>query len=80
MRPEASVVGTRFEPRQSQLDVRVSKEVRIGQARLRPRVDVYNLFNAGDVQSLNSNYGPAWLTPGNVLLGRMVKVGAQFDF
>jgi hypothetical protein len=72
--------GTMFEPRQTQVDVRFSKEVRIGQARLRPRVDLYNVFNANSVQAVNTRYGPSWLQPGDNLSGRMVKVGAQIDF
>ena len=72
--------GTRFEPRQNQLDVRLSKEIRMGQTRLRPRLDVYNVFNANSVLGLNTRFGPSWLRPSDVLGGRMVKVGAQLDF
>jgi hypothetical protein len=71
---------TRAEERQTQLDLRLSKEVAVGQTRLRPRIDIYNLFNANSVQSLTTRYGPTWLTPGEVLSGRLVKIGAQFDF
>ena len=72
--------GTMFEPRQTQVDVRLSKEIRMGEARLRPRVELLNLFNANSVQAVNTRYGPSWLRPGDNLNGRMVKVGAQIDF
>lgn len=72
--------GSMYEKRQSQVDVRVSRDIRIGLVRLRPRVDIYNLFQDNGVQALTTRYGPLWLNPISVLSGRMVKFGAQLDF
>jgi hypothetical protein len=69
-----------LEPRQNQLDVRLSKLFQMGRVRLQPRFDVYNLFNASDVQSLNTRYGATWLNAGSILAGRLVKFGAKLDF
>lgn len=65
------------EPRQSQTDIRISKVIRMGRARLQPRFDVYNLFNVADVLSLNAR---TWLLPTDVLSGRLFKIGALIDF
>ena len=59
-----------FEPRQHQLDVRFSKVLRMGPARVQGNVDVYNLFNASDVINLNTRYGATWLTPTSNISGR----------
>ena len=68
------------EPRQNQVDVRLSKVVRLGAARLQPKFDIYNLFNANDVQLLNSRYGATWLNASAILVARTFKFGAQLDF
>ena len=74
--------GTLYEPRQTQVDLRFSKEVRlgVGQARVRPRIDLYNVFNANSVQGVIARYGPTWLRVNDVMNGRIVKFGAQLDF
>ena len=68
------------EPRQTQVDFRLSRMVRLGRARVQPRLDVYNLFNASDVQSMITRYGPTWMNASDILAGRLVKAGAQIDF
>ncbi len=68
------------EPRDAQVDLRFSKNVRLQRFRLQPRFDIYNLFNANTILASQARFGPIWLTPNDVLPGRMFKVGAQFDF
>ena len=87
--------GTMYTPRRTQLDLRVSKSVRMaGTRRLQVMADVFNLTNsnaavgatsnAGEPPSaLNTTYSPtstAWLKPLNILQARYVKFGAQFIF
>jgi outer membrane receptor protein involved in Fe transport len=43
-------------------------------------VDVYNLFNASPVLTMNNRYGPAWQQPFITLAGRFAKFGMQMDF
>jgi hypothetical protein len=69
-----------FEDRLTQIDVRLTKLFRFGKSRLQGSVDVYNLLNARTVLSSSPVYGPAWLRPSTILGGRMLKLGAQFDY
>ena len=72
--------NTMFEDRLSQFDVRFTKIVRVGRARVQGMLDIYNLFNANSVLSVNTRLGPSWLRPASVLGARLFKVGAQLDF
>jgi len=72
--------NSQFEPRQTQVDLRISKIIRIGRARLHPRFEVFNLFNASDVQTLIGVFGPRYLHATSILTARLFKFGAQFDF
>jgi hypothetical protein len=69
-----------FEPRGNQIDARLTKLVRFGRWRLRGNVDVFNITNAGDVQFVQTRYGPTYLQPFNIMAGRLIKVSAQLDF
>ena len=48
--------------------------------RVRGTVDVYNLFNASPVLTMNARYGPACQQPLITLAGRFAKFGMQMDF
>ena len=52
----------------------------MGQARVRPRIDLCNVFNANSLQGVIARYGPTWLRVNDVMNGRIVKFGAQLDF
>ena len=64
----------------NQVDIRVTKTVKVGRARVEGKFDLYNLFNASPVLALNTRYGPSWLTPTAVLQGRLIKFGVQLNF
>jgi hypothetical protein len=72
--------NTKFEHRLSQFDLRLSKMFRAGRMRIQGMFDVYNAFNAATIIGVNNTYGAAWLTPTNVLGGRLLKFGTQIDF
>jgi hypothetical protein len=72
--------GTQYGERLYQTDVRVTKTFRLGTKRLQGMFDVYNMFNANPVLTLNTRYGTNWLRPLSILNGRLFKFGAQFDF
>jgi outer membrane receptor protein involved in Fe transport len=68
------------EPRQSQLDVRLSTIIRLARYRLEPRFDIYNVLNANDVQSMVTRYGATWLNASSILPGRTFKFGFRAEF
>ena len=72
--------NTMQEPRQTSVDVRLSRSVRISRFRLEPKFDIYNLLNANNVFAVTSRYGPAWTQPTSILAGRLFKFGLQVDF
>jgi len=72
--------NTLFEDRLHQLDVRLSKIVQVGRARVRGMFDVYNIFNSSAVLNVNGSYGTAFLSPTQILGARLFKFGAQLDF
>ena len=73
--------GTIFGPRLQQVDLRFSRLFSlVGNARIRGNFDVYNVMNASNVLNMNTNYGPAWQNVTQILSGRLLRLGAQFDF
>jgi hypothetical protein len=59
----------------------VAKTVRLGGGRrIQGQFDFYNLLNVGPALGQNNTYGSAWLTATVIPNGRMLKIGAQFDF
>jgi hypothetical protein len=80
---------TLFEPRRTQLDVRLSKVFILGttKRRLRADLDIYNVTNISSVFFENYAYGPQWRTPvgssvvGNGFVdGRLVEFSGRFSF
>ena len=56
------------------------KIVRFGTSRVNLNFDFYNVLNGNFVIAENATYGGAWRTPQSILLPRMFKFSAQFDF
>src|SRR5262249_19004615 len=73
---------TQFEDRFNQLDLRLTKIVKVGQARLRGNFDVYNIFNTATIQSEATTYSTTntYLRPTSLLGPRMFKFGVTMDF
>jgi hypothetical protein len=71
---------TMFEPRRTQLDLRLTKFVRLTRGQFQLNLDVYNALNASNVVTLNTNYGPSWLQPTSFLTGRLYEIGVQWSF
>jgi hypothetical protein len=81
VRTELIPPNTMFEPRLTQVDLRVSRVFRLmGTSRLRGSLDIYNIFNASSVLSMTPTYGSSWLNAAQVLSPRLLRVGAQLDF
>jgi len=72
--------GTAYEDRIQQVDFRFSRTFRIAGKRVEPEFDIYNAFNASPILSVNNTFGPAWLTPTQILSGRLLKLGFQLSF
>jgi len=81
LRTELIPPNTMFEPRLTQVDLRVSRMFRLmGMTRLRGSLDIYNIFNASSVLSMTPTYGQSWRNAAQVLSPRLLRIGAQFDF
>jgi hypothetical protein len=72
--------GTMYGKRQRQLDIRISKRLRVGRTRLTGNLDIANILNGSAVTSQNNTFGPNWLVPSAIQFGRFFKLGAQIDF
>ena len=72
--------GDLYVERLNQMDLRVAKIVRFGTSRVNLNFDFYNVLNGNFVIAENATYGGAWRTPQSILLPRMFKMSAQFDF
>jgi hypothetical protein len=81
---------TLFEPRRTQIDLRLSKMFSFGpRARLRANVDLYNVLNDASVLEPNNNYGSVWRQPapavggafsGGLMDARLLQFGGQLTF
>jgi hypothetical protein len=72
--------GALFTERLNQIDFRASKILRAGRTRTSINFDFYNVLNANSVITENATYGAAWRVPQSILLPRLFKLSAQFDF
>ncbi|MBM3777969.1 MAG: TonB-dependent receptor [Acidimicrobiia bacterium] len=76
--------NSEFEARQTQVDWRIGANIRAGNLRVQPRFEIYNLFNAADVQALNGTFTPGatnpWLRAAQILTARLFKFAVQIDY
>jgi hypothetical protein len=72
--------GEVFVERLNQIDVRVGKIFRMAGTRTSVNFDFYNVLNSNAVISENATFGPGWRTPQSILLPRLFKLNAQFDW
>jgi hypothetical protein len=76
--------GTVWEPYLNQLDVRLSKRLKIGAYHLRGDLNLYNVFNSAFAGTINTTFSTAannqFMRPTAVVQGRLFKIGGQIDF
>jgi hypothetical protein len=72
--------GTMFAARMHQVDLRLTKNFKVGRTRLRGNVDLFNLLNGNATQFLNFRHGPAWQQPMQIQGARYVQFSGQIDF
>jgi hypothetical protein len=62
------------------VDLRVSRRMTLGGARLEPSLDIYNLFNGNPVLSQNTGIGSTWGVPTRILAPRVLRVSVSARF
>jgi hypothetical protein len=72
--------GQVFVERLNQLDLRFSKIVRAAGTRTSVNFDFYNVMNSNSVITENATFGATWRRPTGILLPRLFKISAQFDW
>jgi hypothetical protein len=72
--------GSLAEERLTQLDLRLIKTIQLGRLRVRPAMDVYNVFNANTILRVNNTYNVQWPQPTDLLGGRLFKFGFDVEF
>lgn len=74
------------EDRYTVLDIRLSKRLQVGNVRIRPNIDIYNLLNAAPPFVQNAIYlnfdptGGGYRDVSEIGIGRFIKFGMQVDF
>ena len=71
--------ATEFDPRINQLDLRLTRAFRVNAMRLRAIADVYKVLNRNAALVINTTYGPSWLSPTQIMDGRLLKLGFQLE-
>ncbi len=72
--------GTRFLPRQNQLDLGIRKVFRVGRTQLSGQVDVFNLHNSSLIKGETQTLGPSLGRPTSILQPRTLRIAAQLQF
>jgi hypothetical protein len=69
-----------YDDRLQQLDIRLAKIFKFGKTRVRGNFDIYNAMNGASILSENAGYGAKWLTPYEIMGGRLFKFSGQIEF
>ncbi len=72
--------GEVYIERLNQIDLRFAKLFRFSGTRTSINFDFYNVLNSNSVLTENQVFGTGWRTPQSILLPRLFKLSAQFDF
>lgn len=72
--------GTQYGDRANNVDVRFARRFQLPYGRVMASMDVFNILNSSDILTINTRYPDPWLRPTNILVGRWLKFGLQFDF
>ena len=62
------------------MDLRFTKALTFGRAKVQAKFDAYNLLNDSTILLGVSRFGPTWRNPSQFLAPRIFKLGAQVDF
>ena len=72
--------GSQYLERWNQLDMQIKRVFSVGNTRIEPGVDLYNVFNSNAVLVQNQNFGSALGQAQRVLQGRLLRFTAQIIF
>ena len=72
--------GTVFLDRVNQVDFAVSRDFRIGRARVRPQFDFFNALNSNAITQVNTKFGPNLLQPQSILNPRLIRFNVRVSF
>ena len=72
--------GTVYGERLNQADLRLGKNLRYGRTRTMVALDIFNLFNSNTPDVYQQTYGPTYMNPLSITVGRFFKISAQLDF
>ena len=73
-------VGTKRQPDVTLVDLNFMRPFHLGKLRLDPRVDIFNLLNSSGITSYVPQLGPTYGRAIEVIGGRLIKFGVNFDF
>jgi len=71
--------GTQYADRINELDLRLSKLLKVGRVRTSANLDLANALNTNGVLVQNNNFA-TWQVPQNIVNARLFKISVQFDF
>jgi len=72
--------GKDFMPRVNQLDLSISRQLRVGRTNVSPQIEIFNALNASPETSITQTFGSAYGRPLTVLPARLLRVGLQVSF
>jgi len=73
--------GTQYSPALKSIDFRASRRWQFGRSSVNPSIDVFNILNRGDINTLNTSYtATGWLTPTQILVPRYLKFSVDINF
>jgi hypothetical protein len=82
--------GTLLTPRLNQVDLSVSKRLTFGSVKIDPKIDIFNALNSDDYYDARTqSFTPsaaagvssgAYLQPGRIILGRLLRIGAVVNW
>jgi hypothetical protein len=67
-------------PWQNLLDLRLSRNMIVGNVRFEPIIDLFNVFNNNAVTSANTTIGSSLGRPSAIVMGRLLRVGGRIKF
>jgi hypothetical protein len=76
--------GDMFGDRRNQLDMRLTRPIRMGRTRVAANLEIYNVFNSNAVLTESTTYLSSsisgWRIPQTIIPPRFAKISAQLDF